>query len=483
MSERFNLFWAALLMLPLTVCGQPDSLWSRTYGGDQDDMLKAMIQTDDGFVLIGETHSFGADDIWLLKIDAEGDSLWSRTYGGEYYESPVDAIQTVDGGYAILAYFWSLVDKNCCLIKTDEDGEEEWSRIFGGLEDDLPKSLLQTDDGGFILTGFTSTYIEERGFVDKGWLIKTDSTGNQEWMKNTEDWDYPYRGRQYFVPTDIIQVDTAFVMAGNVSYFERDTVFFQDVGLAKTDRRGELISFNRLSFLDSNEEQMRFIFQTSDSSYAVGGHYENQPWFNIAYENGLFWGIIFLRGHGDNRVGLYDAIEEENSAFIGVGGGSNGIVLMEIKENYANCWERNYGRTENYLTPYSIKMIENGEYLVAGTTNLIGAGGYDFWLLRLGLGFQDKVEMSRAIGEFKGLMAYPNPFNSSTRIAFYLPQSGFVNFTIYNSVGQKIQGFSGTYQQGENNIVFNVKNIPSGVYFARIESNQFSKTQRLYLVK
>ena len=80
-----------------------DSLWSHTYGGGSYDGCKSLIQTNDrGFVLAGYTHSFGkGEEFWLVRTNEVGDSLWSRTYGGEDNERCSSLIQTADGGFAL----------------------------------------------------------------------------------------------------------------------------------------------------------------------------------------------------------------------------------------------------------------------------------------------------------------------------------------------------------------------------------------------
>src|SRR3989338_5833826 len=155
MSKRFNLFWAALLMLQLVVWGDPpDSLWSRTYGGTGDEVARFMIQTSDGgFALVGGTESFGAGntDVWMVKIDANGDSLQSRTYGEEDYENAVSLIQTTDNGFVILGFKWRNGAEQIWLIKTDSAGNEEWNRVFDDEHDNKPYSIIQTSDGGFAI--------------------------------------------------------------------------------------------------------------------------------------------------------------------------------------------------------------------------------------------------------------------------------------------------------------------------------------------
>ena len=79
---------------------------------------------------------------------------------------------------------------------------------------------------------------------------------------------------------------------------------------------------------------------------------------------------------------------------------------------------------------------------------------------------------------------YPNPFNASTTLSYTLPQSGPVSIFIYNLLGQRVVSiFEGEKQAGRHTITWDATDFPTGVYFARLEAGEYSKSIKMVLLK
>jgi len=162
-----------------------DSLWSRTFGGTHNDLCYSVEQTSDGgYILAGQTRSFGAGwyDMWLIKTDEHGDSLWSRTFGGTENDGCESVQQTSDGGYILGGWTESLGPSydEIWLLKTDANGDSLWSRIFSLGREDNCYSVKQTSDGGFILAGCTKPSTTYQTDI---WILKTDENGDSLWSR------------------------------------------------------------------------------------------------------------------------------------------------------------------------------------------------------------------------------------------------------------------------------------------------------------
>ncbi len=86
--------------------------------------------------------------------------------------------------------------------------------------------------------------------------------------------------------------------------------------------------------------------------------------------------------------------------------------------------------------------------------------------------------------KFKLFQNYPNPFNPSTKIGFRISESGFVTLKVYDMLGREIKTLiSKDMQPGNYEVSFNGKNLPSGIYIYRIESNGISLNKKMLLLK
>ena len=162
-----------------------NKIWEKTFGGKNKDKANAVIQTKDGnFIIVGVTKSFGAgeEDIYLVKLNKHGKKIWSRTIGGKKEDKANAILETEDGGLIIagLTRTFGKGEGDVYLIKTNKNGRKIWQKTFGGEDGDEAYSIIETEDG-FISAGYTFSYGHSGDF----YLIKVDNEGNKVWEKRT----------------------------------------------------------------------------------------------------------------------------------------------------------------------------------------------------------------------------------------------------------------------------------------------------------
>ena len=113
-----------------------NTVWTKTYGGNRYEEGWSVLQsTDGGYIIAGSTSSFkeGYNDVWLIKTDSSGDTLWTKTYGGSQDEHSFSVQQTTDGGYILTGYTTSYAvgGIDFWLVKTDSSCAILWTRAYG----------------------------------------------------------------------------------------------------------------------------------------------------------------------------------------------------------------------------------------------------------------------------------------------------------------------------------------------------------------
>ena len=153
--------------------------WQKTYGESQNEMVYSIHQTlDDGFIVAGSINSFGAgsSDYWIIKLNPLGDIEWQKTYGGSLMDVAYSIQQTVDGGYVVAGETSSFGAGNgdFWILKLNTLGNIEWQKTYGGSQREEVSFIQQTCDGTYIVAGSTDSYgVRKRDFL----VLKVFSNG------------------------------------------------------------------------------------------------------------------------------------------------------------------------------------------------------------------------------------------------------------------------------------------------------------------
>ena len=98
--------------------------------------------------------------------------------------------------------------------------------------------------------------------------------------------------------------------------------------------------------------------------------------------------------------------------------------------------------------------------------------------------YSDVVTVSSVLTKTELYQNSPNPFNPSTKISFSLAETGRVNVSVYNVIGQKVAELvNQTMESGIHNVDFNASNLTSGLYIYRLETPNYSNTMKMLLIK
>ena len=165
-------FFTILLLLALVNSAGAQITFQKTYGGAGNEGRCFVINTyDGGYALVGYSQSFSAGDknIYLVRTDDNGVVLWTKTYGGANNDLALDIKQTTDSGFVIAGSTASFGagQYDVYLIRTDKIGDTLWTKTYGNSLDETAWCVQQTSDGGFIVAA-------DWGSSGYNYLIKTN---------------------------------------------------------------------------------------------------------------------------------------------------------------------------------------------------------------------------------------------------------------------------------------------------------------------
>ena len=86
--------------------------------------------------------------------------------------------------------------------------------------------------------------------------------------------------------------------------------------------------------------------------------------------------------------------------------------------------------------------------------------------------------------EFVLAQNYPNPFNGSTQLRYDIPVTSHVRLTVYNILGQQVAQLVDAVQSADHyTVAFEGTNLPSGVYFYRLKTANFTAIKKLMIIR
>jgi hypothetical protein len=156
--------------------------------------------------------------------------------------------------------------------------------------------------------------------------------------------------------------------------------------------------------------------------------------------------------------------------------------MFEIERRNTEGQFTTIGYVEGYGT-----TTEPQEY--SYIDNTVGTGTYFYRLKQIDFNgayeYSDEIEvevngpLTFALGQ-----NYPNPFNPSTLIKYSVPESGFVKLSVYNLIGEEVSVLvNKVVDAGFYEAAFNAANLPSGIYFYRLQAGDYVETKKMVLMK
>ena len=345
----------ALLLFSNIVPGQLQINWQQSYGGSDYEDAQNIIQTEDGYFVIGSTpsndghvsYNHGGGDYWIVQIDDMGNLLWEKTFGGSsgeflyngFYAFNTNDIYLVghsgstDGDISFDPYDG---ETNLWIVRISNEGDIIWDRKVGspiGLW--YNKWGNPTDDGGVICAaqvdypgGDVTTYY---GGYD-AWIIKLKSNGET-------DWDFTMGTSESEIINEVVQTSDGGYIAG---------------------------LYGKPNGIDGNIDCQCMNNSPDAIVYKIDANGNGE------------WHQCYGGSHGDGISAILEvddgymvaAFSQSNDGDLEGSGwhGEIDIWLLKIDFSGGIIWQKCYGGTNNDF-PRKIFQTTDGDYLIFGITH------------------------------------------------------------------------------------------------------------------
>lgn len=414
------LFFITLIPATRLFAQSPAVIWQKCYGSYYGDYAwSVQTTTDGGYILAGYTEIGNGDvmgyhgntsvnDIWVVKLDANGALQWQKCLGGNSIETGAHILKTQDGGYIVSG---STASRDCKFtnphggldywaVKLNSVGEVIWQNTYGGSQNEYGYSIDNAADGGYFIAGFTESsdgnVTQNHGMRDY-WLVKIDNAGNMLWQKSfggsADDEAWSVKGT----------ADGGCVIAGYTESTDGNVTQNhgkKDYWVVKADKTG---SIEWQKCLGGTMFEWAFaISTTSDGGFIVAGSTSSNDGDVSGNHNGLgpndadFW-IVKLNNTGaiqwqhcyggDFNETAYDIQPTNEGGYVicGSAESANGdatcnagitdMWIVKITGNGTLEWQKSIGGNY-YEEAHSIQPLNDGTYIIAGSTCSKNVAGF-----------------------------------------------------------------------------------------------------------
>ena len=329
--------------------------------------------------------------------------------------------------------------------------------------------IVKTTDGGDSWSSVLSSVpFGSRNKV--GGITFGDNNNGYAWMSLNDYGDY-----YVYKSTDggdnwgeLIMIGGPGSISGNTGFFDANNGFLAgpDTWLKRTTDGGmnwndavinnlpaEFLKsdFEAISVINENEAMIvgnKIILKTTDKG--ASWEYVNH---NVSDIDSAFYTVAFY----DNNLGYIGCF--------------NGVILETT--DGGTSWTKDETFKDSVIF-FSSGFNKNGEVFF-GTS----VGSIIKWDIPT-----DVKDKNVIVDHYFLSQNYPNPFNPSTIIKFGLETGGIVELTIYDMLGRKVRTLANKfYNEGIHSISFDAKELSSGIYYYRIKTGSYNKTNKMILMK
>lgn len=386
---------------------------------------------------------------WIVSAEYITDQI---VYGtGAVNVFPDDSFEQTQGiDFTLGAFFKST------------DGGLSWKK-FGTM----PEDCYNVTHADFVNanTGMAIGVLTDE-FVDMRTNILKTTNGGLSWIKTISD--------------------DARKELRSLTYVNENLAFATGIEYTDTTKKGIVMKttnggINWTTILQDSNKYAKVFFVNNTMGFIAGNNATSGMILKTS-DQGISWATIAER---DSLIMLGMDFYQESGVGISYG----------LKFLTGNGYKPFAMRTTNFGQNWALQVIDDGNPLInlggscltdKYTYYMVGGTYQQGRIYHTNNGGSTSVNNNSGItaSEFSLSQNYPNPFNPATSIKYNLPVKGHVTLKVYNGVGKEITELVNEVKvTGVHEVKFDAANLPSGVYYYKFISGNFSETKKMILIK
>jgi len=474
--------------------------FNNNYNNDNWSAGISIVETENGYVSFGVSGVVAGPNIFkrilLTCVDFQGNQMWWKTYGEDFHNYYAGlnrgGIKTLDGGFAVSGAIEDEIRVVGLLMKFDENGDSLWSQIYGdtispGYSFHGFYACQQLPDRGYLMVGAVYVSGDDSDIL----LIRTDSLGNQIWIKSYGELHFTELGYS------IAQLPDGEFLIGYMS--QNINVFYTlHPGMLKIDNQGNEI-WSKI-YSGPYDDSGCAVTISQDGNYLLGSSYgytSTHPvittfkvWIIKTDTSG---NIIWDKIYGDKTYeGQAWTINEMNDGSIIVSGSGGfeetpGIEgwILKTESDGDSLWMRRYSHFPTYDNEQNdLAFTSDNGFVITGMTMGYPDWIESVWIQKLDSIGCDSVGCDTTVGILENnpiilgnqyFAIYPNPASDRIHIIFKrdnlnrFPSQGR-ELEIFNVFGEKVVGIKMSVFQ--ESYTLSISNLAQGLYLVVIKEYQ-----------
>jgi hypothetical protein len=467
-------------------------------------------------------HDF---DAYIVKLNDAGNIVWAHTYGGSGYDDFNDIISTTDGGFVAIGASTSSDgdlkgnhgDEDVWVVKLDANGKIQWQKNYGGVMEDHGNTILETPNGYVFSAGSASSDGDltfSHGDLD-AWIVKISASGKILFQKTYGGSDYEDADGLYFNAANGTIIFSCETLSNDQDVTGAHGGL--DAWVVKIDDSGNIIWKKTLGgTLDDGHDGLT---RTSDGNIVIASTSHSFDG-DVAGNNGLIvmwllklnaangniiWNKTFANPAELGAFGIFATADGGAVALGATGNSQDGATFdalaLKVDTRGNPEWLKIFGGSGLDYAEFGAEA-PNGDIITSNYTESNDGdvhkayGGADTWIVVFdncsNKTSNTGIEQKNAIVSSEGItndgqlsmIIYPDPVSVSATILFTLLQLQKISIRIFDMNGRVVKILAdGIYEKGQHELQWNVSGVNAGAYILQFYAGAYGNLKKLVVIK